>query len=143
MEDYACKKTCKASCIVEVLISIILGVVTGIVFSRGLIASVFNFSVVALVATAIAIVIFVGMLFASKVLCKYNSFEKCICKIGACLLTAIIGTIIFGTVTLSIEIIVTSVISILSVGFTAFFFIWMILSIISLIWCIIKDICNK
>ena len=143
MEDYACKKTCKASCIIEVLISIILGVVTGIVFSRGLIASVFNFSVVALVATAIAIVIFVGMLFASKVLCKYNSFEKCICKIGPCLLTAIIGTIIFGTVTLSIEIVVTSVISILSVGFTAFFFIWMILSIISLIWCIIKDTCNK
>ena len=87
--------------------------------------------------------IFTLLILGTKVLGKCNGFEKCICKTGGCLLASIIGTLIAGIAILIVEISTGSIVSILSVGFAAFFFVWMILSTVSLIGCLIRDICNR
>ncbi|WP_294378398.1 hypothetical protein [uncultured Clostridium sp.] len=143
MEEYTCKRFCKGTCIIEILISIVIGIIAGIVFTNGLLVSVTTFAIIALIATAVISVIFTLLILGAKAFGKCTGFERCICKNGGCLLASIIGTLLSGTAILIIEISTASIVSILSVGFAAFFFVWMILSIISLIGCLIRDICNR
>ena len=143
MEEYTCRRLCKGTCIIEVLISIAVGIIAGIVFTNELLATVVTFANVALVAAAVISIIFTLLILGTKVLGKCNGFEKCICKTGGCLLASIIGTLIAGIAILIIEISTGSIVSILSVGFAAFFFVWMVLSIVSLIGCLMRDICNR
>ena len=144
MEEYTCKRLCKGTCIIEILISIVIGIIAGIVFTNELLATVTTFAIIALVGTAVISLIFTLLILGTKVLGKCNGFEKCICKTGGCLLASIIGTLIAGiAILLIIEISAGSIVSILSVGFAAFFFVWMILSTVSLIGCLIRDICNR
>ena len=142
MEEYTCKRFCKGTCIIELLISIVLGIIAGVVFTNGLLANIVNFAIVSLIATAVSIVVFSILLFGAKAFEKCNGFEGCICKTGGCLLASIIGTLLVGVIILIIEISAASIVSILSVGFLAFFFVWMILSLASLIGCTIRDICR-
>ena len=58
------------------------------------------------------------------------------------MLASIIGTLLVGTALLIIQISVEAIVSILGVGFLAFFFVWMVLSIVSLVGCLIRDICR-
>lgn len=143
MEGYDCKKLCKGNCIVEVLISIIIGVLVGIAFSNGLIASVFNFTVGALITAAISSIILIIAIFAGNIICKFNSFEKCICSNGICIAFAIVGTVVSGLLVLSMDLSITAILSILSVAFTAFFLGWLLLSMFSLAVCLIRSSCNK
>ena len=143
MEEYTCRRFCKGTCIIEVLISIVIGIIAGIVFTNGLIATVTTFAIVALVGAAVISLIFTLLILGAKAFGKCNGFERCICKIGGCLLASIVGTLIVGIILLIIEISIGSIASILSVGFSAFFFVWMVLSTVSLIGCLIRDICNR
>lgn len=143
MEEYTCRRFCKGTCIIEVLISIVIGIIAGIVFTNGVLATVTTFAIIALVGTAVISLIFTLLILGTKVFGKCNGFEKCICKTGGCLLASIIGTLIAGIAILIIEISTGSIVSILSVGFAAFFFVWMVLSIVSLIGCLMRDICNR
>ena len=143
MEEYTCRRFCKGTCIIEVLVSIVIGIIAGIVFTNGLIATVTTFAIVALVGAAVISLIFTLLILGAKAFGKCNGFERCICKIGGCLLASIVGTLIVGIILLIIEIYTGSIASILSVGFSAFFFVWMVLSTVSLIGCLIRDICNR
>lgn len=143
MEEYTCRRFCKGTCIIEVLISIVIGIIAGIVFTNGLLVTVTTFAIVALVGAAVISLIFTLLILGAKALGKCNGFERCICKIGGCLLASIVGTLIVGIILLIIEISTGSIASILSVGFSAFFFVWMVLSTVSLIGCLIRDICNR
>lgn len=143
MEEYTCRRFCKGTCIIEVLISIVIGIIAGIVFTNGLLVTVTTFAIVALVGTAVISLIFTLLILGAKAFGKCNGFERCICKIGGCLLASIVGTLIVGIILLIIEISTGSITSILSVGFSAFFFVWMVLSTVSLIGCLIRDICNR
>lgn len=143
MEEYSCRKSCKGICIIEILISIVVGIVAGVVFTNELLGSITAFAIIALIATGVISIIFTLLILGAKAFGKCNGFERCICKTGGCLLASIIGTLLAGTVILIIEVSTASIVSILSVGFTAFFFVWMILSIVSLIGCLIRDICNR
>lgn len=143
MEEYTCKRLCKGTCIIEILISIVIGIIAGIVFTNELLATVVTFANVALVAAAVISIIFTLLILGAKTFGKCNGFDRCICKIGGCLLASIIGTLFSGIVILIIEISTGTIASILSVGFSAFFFVWMVLSIVSLIGCLIRDICNR
>ena len=143
MEEYTCRRFCKGTCIIEVLISIVIGIIAGIVFTNGLLVTVTTFAIVALVGTAVISLIFTLLILGAKAFGKCNGFERCICKIGGCLLASIVGTLIVGIILLIIEISTGSIASILSVGFSAFFFVWMVLSTVSLIGCLIRDSCNR
>ena len=143
MEEYTCRRFCKGTCIIEVLISIVIGIIAGIVFTNGVLVTVTTFAIIALVGTAVISLLFTLLILGTKVLGKCNGFENCICKAGGCLLASIIGTLIAGIAILIIEISTGSIVSILSVGFAAFFFVWMLLSIVSLIGCLMRDICNR
>ena len=143
MEEYTCRRFCKGTCIIEVLISIVIGIIAGIVFTNGLLVTVTTFAIVALVGTAVISLIFTLLILGAKAFGKCNGFERCICKIGGCLLASIVGTLIVGIILLIIEISTGSIASILSVGFSAFFFVWMVLSTVSLIGCLLRDICNR
>ena len=143
MEEYTCRRLCKGTCIIEVLISIVIGIVAGVVFSNGLLAAVTTFAIVTLIGAAVISIIFTLLILGAKAFGKCNGFESCICKTGGCLLASIIGTLLAGIAILIIEISTGSIASILSVGFSAFFFVWMVLSIVSLIGCLIRDICNR
>lgn len=143
MEEYTCKRLCKGTCIIEILISIVIGIIAGIVFTNELLATVVTFANVALVAAAVISIIFTLLILGAKAFGKCNGFDRCICKIGGCLLASIIGTLFSGIAILIIEISTGTIASILSVGFSAFFFVWMVLSIVSLIGCLIRDICNR
>lgn len=143
MEEYTCRRFCKGTCIIEVLISIVIGIIAGIVFTNGLLVTATTFAIVALVGAAVISLIFTLLILGAKAFGKCNGFERCICKIGGCLLASIVGTLIVGIILLIIEISTGSIASILSVGFSAFFFVWMVLSTVSLIGCLIRDICNR
>lgn len=142
MEEYTCRRTCRGTCIAEVLISIAVGIIAGIVFTNGLLASVTNFAIIALIATGVVSIIFTLLILGAKAFGKCNGFERCICKLGSCVLASIIGTLLVGTALLIIQISVEAIVSILGVGFLAFFFVWMVLSIVSLVGCLIRDICR-
>ena len=143
MEEYTCRRLCKVSCIVEILISIVIGIIAGVVFTNGLLVSVTNFAIIALISTAVSIISFTLLLLGAKAFGKCNGLERCVCKTGGCLLASIIGTLVASIVILIMEISTGSIVSILSVGFAAFFFVWMVLSIVSLIGCLIKNICDR
>ena len=142
MECYNCSYGGRGICIIEVIISIIVGVVVGILFANGVITALTGFIGVALVISVIGIAILIGSLFASNLLDECNSFRKCICKVGTCLLVASLGGLIAGAIAVILDITAVAIASILAVGFTAFFFIWIILSIFSLILCLIKETCR-
>ena len=143
MEECGYKKNCITGCnILVILISIIIGVIVGVLFSMGLITSTLNFIIIALIASAVSIATLVGSLFSANTVKGYNVFTKCICLNGICVLISTIGTFLASTIAATIGLVITSIPSILFVGLSAFFFVWMIISVVSLISCVIREICK-
>lgn len=137
-------KQCTAGCVLEVIISIIIGVVVGILFANGLIPVTLNFIKIALVVSAIAMAMLGGSLFAANIIQdEKNAFKKCICKVNICLLVSALGTLIAATIAATAGLTTSFIVSILAVAFTAFFFSWVILSIGSLILCLIRKTCAR
>ena len=142
MECYNCSDNGKGICIIEVIISIIAGVLVGVLFSNSVITALTGFVAVALIVSAIGLAILLGSLAISSVSGACNEFKKCICKNGTCLLVASLGGLIAGTVAVILNIAVVSIATTLAIAFTTFFFVWVILSIFSLILCLIKETCR-
>ena len=150
MEGYNCSYGCKGTCIIEVIISswmeeVIwkkIGVIVGVLFANSVITAVTGFIVIALIIFAITLFILLASLFTANLLDECNPFRKCICKIGTCLLVSSLGGLIAGTIAVILNLTVVAIASILAVAFTAFFFIWAILSILSLVLCLIKETCR-
>ena len=143
MEECICMKNdCKTTCVLEVVLSILLGIIFGILFAIGVIPIVVNFIRIALVMSVLSMAILGGTLFASNLLKRCNVFEKCLCRINKCLLVSVFGTFLTATAAAIIGVTVISTLSIIVVALTMFFFIWMILSDISLFNCLIKGTCK-
>ena len=142
MEGYNCSSNCKGTCIIEVILSIIAGVVTGVLFSNGTLTALSGYIGVALIVSAIGLAILLASLFAANLLNNCNSFKKCICKIATCLLIAGLGGILAGAIAVILNLAVVGIATILAVAFTTFFFVWTLLSILSLMWCLIKETCK-
>ena len=142
MEGYNCSYGCKGSCIIELVLSIIAGVVVGILFANEIITASIGFVIVSLIIAALGLATLLGSLFSANLLNNCNSFKKCICKNATCLLVAGIGGLIAGTIALFVDLATAAIASILVVAFITFFFIWTILSIFSLILCLIKETCK-
>ncbi len=142
MEYYNCSCGGKLTCVVEVIISIIIGIVVGVLFANSIITTLAGFIIISLIVSAIGLAILIGSLAVANLLGECNSYKKCICKIGTCLLFASLGGLIVGTIAVILNLAVVGIASILAVGFTAFFFVWVILSIFSLALCLIKETCR-
>ena len=141
MEGYKCSCECKGTCVVEVIISIIVGIVAGILFSSEIITTVTGLIIIALITSAVGLAVLLGSIFAANLL-ENCVFKKCICKKAICLLVSILGTLILGTVALLVTLTASAIASILIVALTVFFFIWTVLSIFTLLFCLIKETCN-
>ena len=138
MNEYNCPKVDKGFCAVSIIIAIIIGVIVGILFTSGAIVDVAILAGVSLVLAGVSLLIQAKVLTTNSIAGKCNELERCVRTNNLCLLISTIGTIILGTGLLSATLVATEIISILLVGFTAFFAIWMLLSIASLLYCLIK-----
>lgn len=142
MGDCGYKNNGVTSCIVVgIVLSIIAGVAVGLLFSAELIPAVLNFVTIALIASAVSMVILVFSLYASNSIRSYNGFYKCICTFANVILAGSIGTLLAGTIALTIGLTATLITSVIFVALTAFFFVLMITSLICFITCIIKHTC--
>ena len=138
MEGYNCPKVDKGFCAVSIIIAIIIGIIVGILFTSEAIVDVAVLTGISLVLAVISLLIQAKVLTTNSIAGKCNELERCVRTNNLCLLISTIGTIILGTGLLSVALVTTEIISILLVGFTAFFAIWMLLSIASLLYCLIK-----
>ena len=138
MDGYNCPKVEKGFCTVSIIIAIIIGVIVGILFTSGAILDVAIFAGISLALAGISLLIQTKVLTTNSIAGKCNELERCVRTNNLCLLISTIGTVILGAGLLSATLVVTEIISILLVGFTAFFAVWMLLSIASLLYCLIK-----
>lgn len=143
MRSCDCGKSGKdCCCIAAALFSFIISVIVGILYAIGLIPVAIIFILIALIVSVLSIVVLGGTLFSANLMERCNGFRKCLCK-NKCLLISSIGTLILGTITTSVGIINISIISIVGVALTTFFFTWMVISLYSLLSCIIKETCKN
>lgn len=143
MENCGCSKNGFTACeVVGIILSIIAGVAVGILFSSALIPAIADFIIIALILSAITLVIGFGTLFSANTIKGCNAFYKCTCKFARFLFTGIIGTILAGTIALTAGLITTAIVSIIFVALTAFFFVLMIVAIICLVSCLISRTCE-
>ena len=138
MENCGCSKgTNIVGSILEVIISIILAVVVGVLFSNGVITTLTSFVIIGLITSAISLLILISSLYFSNIV-ETCSIKRCTNRVSTSLLVSSIGGIIAGAIALTISIATATVASILAISFVTFFFIWNLLSIISLILCLSK-----
>ncbi len=139
MENCNCpKENSIGRIILEVIISIIIGVIVGVLFSTGVITTLTNFVIIALVTSAISLLILISSLYIANIV-DWCNIKRCVGGISISLLVSSIGGIIAGVIGLTISIATATVASILVIAFTAFFFVWNLLSIISLVLCLAKE----
>lgn len=129
-------------CALEVILSIIAGIVVGVLFSNGTLAITLNLVLIALAVSAIGIATLIGTIFTTNLAREPNNIKCCTCNLGLCLLIASIGTLVFSTVVVAVGIVTTSIVSILAIALTTFFFAWTIASIASILLCLISSTCN-
>lgn len=144
MEKCDCEENCGIGCnFFGVLTSIIVAVVFGIFFSMGLIVSIINYIRISLILSVIALAMLFSVLLTGILIRDYNPLTKCICKIGKCLFFGAIGTLIVSTIAAIIDLTTVSLITILTVALSVFFFVFMIIGIISLVNCLLNKGCKN
>lgn len=129
--------------LIGLTVSTILGITVGYLFAVGLIPITINFIRIALVMSVIGLaIVIVSLLSASKISgCK--EFYGCICQISKLLLVGSVGTLLTTTIASIFGVGIISLITSIIVGLSAFFFILMMISIICIVRCIIKELCQK
>ena len=144
MEEYECcrKNGLATEEIVGLILGIVAGIGVGILFALGLIPITINFIIIALIMSTITLAILLGVLFTANILRGCNSFYKCVCKLARFVLTGAIGTLLATTIALIIGVATITPAAIIFVALSALFFVIMIVSIVSLISCIIKQTCK-
>ena len=143
MPNCDCDRRSVSVCnVIAIVLGIIIGVVVGILFAAGLIPVIFNFVVIALIASAIGIFVLLTSLFTANLIKGNNSFYKCTCKYARFVLAGTIGTLISGTLAAVSSLAPTSIASIIFVAFLAFFFVLLVVTTICLLNCIIGQTCK-
>ena len=144
MECYACQKNGITICeVIGIFLAIIAGVAVGILFAAELIPAIASFIIIALVASAVSLLILVGSLFTANIIKGSNCFYRCICKFARFVLVGSVGTLLAATTAITAGLVVTAIASIILVALSAFFFVLMIVAIICLISCIIQQTCTR
>lgn len=128
--------------IVGIILGIIAGVAAGIIFSLGLIPSIISFVIVALITSGVSLLILLGAIAIGNNVKGFNSLNKCICKAGRFVLTGAIGTLLSGTLAITTGFTTTAIASIVFVALTAFFFVLLVVALICLFSCLIKQSCR-
>lgn len=131
-----------STCALEVILSIIAGIVVGVLFANGTLTITLNLVLIALAVSAIGIATLVGTIFITNLPRETNNIKCCTCNLGLCLLIASVGTLIFSTIVVAVGIVTTSIVSILAIALTTFFFAWAIALIASTLLCLVSTTCN-
>ena len=144
MDCYECQKKGITICeVIGIFLAIIAGASIGVLFSTGLITVTIGFIIIALVASAIAILILLGVLFTANIIKGNNSFYRCVCKFAKVVLAGSIGTLLASIVVIIVGLVGTAIVSVIFVALVAFFFVLMITAIICLFSCIIEQTCIR
>ena len=125
--------------IVGIFLSIIAGVAVGIIFSTGIIPAIINFIIVALAASGVSLLLLLGALIAANAIRCYNAFYKCVRNLARFVLAGTIGTLLAATIAITTGLAATSIVAIIFVALSVFFFVLMIVSIVCLFSCIINN----
>lgn len=119
MSDYGCSCGCRWSCTaVAVVISVILGVIAAFLQFAG---------VIAVAATLLGVVFtvavgYLAVLLVAVALLRRRETERCLCGSVRTVLTGILGTVLFSSVLLVVDVVATSVIGAILVGLLVLFF---------------------
>lgn len=143
MGECGCK--CKGgfgSCLLGVILGVIAATAVGILFSFGLIPITLNFIIIALVTSVVSLGVLLGTLYAVKINNGYDCATKCVCSSGKCILLGSIGTFLATTLALTVGVATATIAAIIFVTLAAFFFVVMLVSVVSLISCLIKETCR-
>lgn len=144
MNECGCTKNYGSGCgILGAVISIIVGIAVGILFALGLIPFITVFIAIAIIFSVISLGILLVSLIGANVTKSYNAFDKCICSTGKNVLLAAIGTLLVTTVALVTGVVAVSILSIILVSISTFLFVWLVILITKLLWCVIDKTCRK
>lgn len=118
------------SCLVAFLLAILFGFLIGLLVFIGLLTDVTIGLIIAIISAFIISI----ALFVTIIIPRYN---KCIRKHSCGILIGIIGTILFATIALSIDI-GTNIISAILVGLVAVFLTYLLIKFLKILNCIIE-----
>lgn len=124
-------------CLLAVVISIIVGIALGTLYAFGFLPLVGVATIGILIFAVIGLVLLtlISVFGGSKV-------ARCICGNGNCLLAGIIGTLIFGIISLAVIELVVTIQGIIVVALLGFFTALYIISLTTLIRCLIDVNCR-
>ena len=133
MSDFSCSCSCRWSCAaVAVVISVILGVIAAFLQFAG---------VIAVAATLLGVVFtvavgYLAVLLVAVALLRRRETERCLCGSVRTVLTGILGTVLFSSVLLVVDVAATSVIGAVLVGLLVLFLALLLTGTACLIQCI-------
>ena len=137
-------RNCMTGCeLIGLTVSTILGIAVGYLFAVGLIPVTINFIRIALVMSVIGLAILIVSLFSASKISACREFYGCICQSSKLLLAGSVGTLLTTTIASILGVGIISLLTSIVVGLSAFFFILMMISIICIVSCIIKELCQK
>lgn len=143
MRNCGCKSFCSIGCdISSFIISIIVGIIVGVVFSLGLIPSTITLLIIAIATSAVALGVLVATLIAANNENGCNRISRCICSNGKCVLIGIIGTFLATAIALIIGVAAVTTVAAVFVGIAALFFVFLIINLFSMLFCIINENCK-
>lgn len=129
---------CRCSnCTSGIIVSLIFGIITAVLFSLGITELIMNSIWVSLGFAAISLIYIMTLAVISNIADKFSSLRHCLFKNIKCLTISIFGCIISSVVLVSLTLNIASIITTIIVGLSAFFFMLLIFSMISLIKCLI------
>ena len=122
------------TCLVSIVLSILIAIASSIAFYVGALSEVIALVIISLILALVSIMSFI--------LVKGYRDNWCLCNNGMCLITGIAGTILFGTIALTITLTVGAVFSAIIIALVGFFAGLTLTSLITLLYCVSKSTCN-
>ncbi len=134
MSSYNNESCGLSTCCLGLVLGVIAAVIFGILFFFGLIPEALAGIAIALeLAVVLLVLLFVGAYISEKNPSYFLS--RCLCRHAACLLAGIIGTIVAGTIAMSILIVPGLVSSAIAVALVAFFYALMLTETVGFLLC--------
>lgn len=128
-----CDKNC--NCLVALIVAIFLGVILGALAFTGTLTSIATLGWIAFGVTGVTLILLtIIAAFAG------NKTGRCVCCYGRCLLTGIVGT--FITLLIGIAFTLTGIALAIVVGVGAIFAIFLFLTFIQFVICLIENTCR-
>lgn len=124
-------------CLLAAVISLFIGVILGVVYYFGLLPAIATPILILVILAAVFLItlVYVGAFAGSKI-------GRCICGNGNCLLSGIIGTIIFGIVALALELTAVTIARTVIVAIFGLFAALFITAVVIFVKCIIEANCR-